>query len=355
MSCLLIIPAYEPNESLVDVVTQTLAQAEQRAFALTALVINDGSSADCDPIFEQLEAIENVTLLTQPTNQGKGAALKLGFAYALEQPSDEVSFIVTADADGQHLPQDILNVAQRSDETKKTILGVRSFDSSVPLRSRFGNILTRYLFLLIQGFDIQDTQTGLRAVRRQDLRLISGIAYNRYEYETEMLTALVGATAIEQVPITTVYEPGNPTSHFNPIRDSVRIYWVLLRYILTISLISICEAIMVVVLTALDATILATLVIARASSVILFFSIARSLVFQTSGSWFRQAVYYLLLVGVNLVFLFGFVWFAETQLGVPRIVATLIGNTFFFSINFVVQRNFIFFDRAPPIQKETDQ
>ena len=101
--------------------------------------------------------------------------------------------------------------------------------------------------------------------------MIGGIAYNRYEYEIEMLTALMHARAVEQVEITTVYEPGNPTSHFNPVIDSARIYWVLLRYILITLMVSLCEAILVVVLTTLDATILTTLVLARAVSVVLFF------------------------------------------------------------------------------------
>lgn len=348
MSCLLIIPAYEPNANLVDIVSETLTLAKARSVAMKALVVNDGSSPECDIIFERLRAMEGVTVLVQPSNQGKGAALKLGFAYALEQPADTTGFVVTADADGQHLPADILAVASHALETQKTVLGVRRFDKSVPFRSRFGNILTRQLFRLIHGIDIQDTQTGLRAVHRQDLRAISEISYNRYEYEIEMLTALVAAGAVEQVEIETVYEPGNPTSHFNPVADSVRIYWVLLRYILTTLFVSFCEAVVVVVLTALDATILATLVLARAVSVILFFSIARSMVFQSSGNVPKQVFYFLLLVLVNLVFLYGFVWFAETQLGVPRIVAAVIGNTFFFSINFIIQRNFIFFDRASP-------
>lgn len=353
MSCLLIIPAYEPNASLLDIVSDTMALAETRNFDLHTLVINDGSSPDCDSVFERLEKLTGVTVLTQSPNQGKGAALKLGFAYALEQPAQRVSFVVTADADGQHLPEDIFNVAERSRETQSTVLGVRKFDASVPLRSRFGNVLTRQLFRLIHGIDVQDTQTGLRAIRREDLRLIGGIAYNRYEYEIEMLTALMHARTVEQVEITTVYEPGNPTSHFNPVIDSARIYWVLLRYILITLMVSLCEAILVVVLTALDASILTTLVLARAVSVVLFFTIARSVIFRSSGDFAKQAVYYLLLVGVNLVFLYGFVWFAETQLDVPRIVAALIGNTFFFSINFVVQRNFIFFDRTPPNGKGT--
>ena len=352
MSCLLIIPAYEPSAHLVDIVTETLNLARARSVELKALVINDGSSADCDDVFKSVGALENVTVLEQPENRGKGAALKLGFNYALQQPADQVSFVVTADADGQHLPADILAVAQRALETGRTVLGVRQFDGSVPLRSRFGNVLTRQVFRLIHGVDIEDTQTGLRAIQRQDLSEIGEISYNRYEYEIEMLTALVNGRPVEQITIETVYEPGNPTSHFNPIADSLRIYWVLLRYVLTTLFLSLCEAIIVVVLTALDTSILLTLIAARAFSVIVFFSVARSLIFRSSGNMFKQGALFLLLVLVNLVFLYAFVWVAETQFNVPRVVAAVIGNTCFFTFNFIIQRNFIFFDKSPRKAKE---
>jgi len=355
LGVLLIIPAFEPSAVLIDVVTETLDIAKAQALELTTLIVNDGSSTACAEIFETLEKIDSVTVQTLQDNQGKGAALKAGFRYALEQNPVDVSCIVTADADGQHLPQDIVAVAARAHDTHGTILGVRKFDASVPLRSRFGNLLTRQLFRLIHGVDVADTQTGLRAIQRDDLPTITEISYNRYEYEIEMLTALVQGRELEQVPISTVYEPGNPTSHFNPIVDSARIYWVLLRYILTVLFVSFCEILVVAALTALDASILVTLLVARAVSVILFFGIARSMVFKSSGNAVRQVTYFLLLVMVNLVFLFAFVWFAETRLDVPRIVATIIGNTFFFSINFVVQRNFIFFDRIGSQTKGSDQ
>ena len=35
---------------------------------------------------------------------------------------------------------------------------------------------------------------------------------------------------LQEVPIRTIYEAGNPTSHFNPLLDSLRIYFVLLRF-----------------------------------------------------------------------------------------------------------------------------
>ena len=91
MSCLLIIPAYEPSAHLVDVLAETLSLARAQSVELKALVINDGSSPACDDVFGRVRELEDVTVLEQPENRGKGAALKLGFNYALEQPADQVT------------------------------------------------------------------------------------------------------------------------------------------------------------------------------------------------------------------------------------------------------------------------
>jgi putative flippase GtrA len=270
------------------------------------------------------------------------AALKKGIRYALAQTDGQAEMVVTADADGQHLPEDIIAVAAVAMEKQSTAIGVRNFDSSVPLRSRFGNLLTRQVFRLVSGHDIRDTQTGLRAIMRHDLYALVDIPYNRYEFELEMLSTLVKAGPVEQVPINTVYEPQNPTSHFNPVMDSIRIYWVLFRYFLTILLISASEAFFIFLLTKLGASILVTIVVARAISVILYFNIARTFVFRSNGDVWKQAVQLLLLVAVNLVFLYAFVSILEIGFDTPRVLAAILGNMAFFVINFIVQRNLIF-------------
>ena len=343
MGILLIIPAYEPNQALADIVKDTFNLAYEKKLDVSAVIINDGSSPASDEVFSRLALEDRVVVLNSAVNQGKGAALKKGFRYALELPSAQASIVVTADADGQHLPKDIIAVATQAQQDKSTVLGVREFDSSVPLRSRFGNLVTRQLFKLVNGCDVADTQTGLRAIMREDLFSIIDIAYNQYEYELEMLSKLAKAGNITQIPITTVYEPGNPTSHFNPIIDSIRIYWVLFRYLLIILLVSAFEATVIFFLTVLGASLMTTIVVARAISVVLYYNIARTFVFRSDGDAFKQASLFLLLVFVNLVFLYAFVSFAENLFRVPRVLAAVIGNMAFFVINFVVQRNFIFF------------
>jgi hypothetical protein len=99
-------------------------------------------------------------------NPGKGAALKTGINYILCEFPDALG-VVTADADGQHHPEDILRVAGRlASDRESLILGVRSLRSTVPLHSRIGKRITRSLVWLPIGQRLSDTQTGLRAIPR---------------------------------------------------------------------------------------------------------------------------------------------------------------------------------------------
>jgi len=192
------------------------------------LVINDGSNSDSQPIFGQL--VPAARLLGHAVNRGKGRALKTGFNDILAN-LPQIQGVITADADGQHTLADILRVADSfSQSPHRIVLGTRVFASGVPLRSRFGNLLTRRLFRLLTGVRLGDTQTGLRALPRNLLETLSNLAGERYEYEMSVLTYLCrsGYRPLE-VPIQTVYFDGNCSSHFHPIWDSLRIYTVLLR------------------------------------------------------------------------------------------------------------------------------
>ena len=111
-------------------------------------------------------------------------------------------------------------------------MGIRSFDTGVPWRSQFGNNLTRRIFQLFTRIDLHDTQTGLRAIPRSLLPRLLEVKANRYSFELEMLLiASRDRISLVQKPIQTVYLDGNSDSHFNPVLDSLRIYWVFVRYL----------------------------------------------------------------------------------------------------------------------------
>ena len=223
----ILIPAYHPDEKLLHLL-ESLHAADLRKI----LVVNDGSGPDCNGIFSEIQSRwSSVTLLSHETNRGKGGALKSGFRYLLGQADSSWEGVVTADADGQHTVPDIQCVMTEMERAPEAlVLGVRMFEGRVPFRSAFGNRLTRFLLRLLYGVRIPDTQTGLRGIPRAMMERCLEIPSDRYEFELDMLLAAVSdGIEIRSVPIRTIYIDDNASSHFHPLRDSVRIYSVLFR------------------------------------------------------------------------------------------------------------------------------
>ncbi len=229
-----VVPAWQPERVLLE-----LLDALAAAGAAAIILVDDGSSPACAEIFAAAANLPCVHLLRHPLNRGKGRALKTGFAYVLERfPS--LDGVVTADADGQHRPADIVRVAQAIGRSHpRMVLGARLLGPGAPLRSRLGNALTRHLFAWTANIRLMDTQTGLRAFPRSMLPALLAVEGERYEYEMHVLVRLCSSSATPEhpslqplpmeVPVETVYIAGNRSSHFHPVRDSMRIYLVLLR------------------------------------------------------------------------------------------------------------------------------
>lgn len=228
MSIAILIPAYNPDEKLLTLLSELIAAGLENI-----VVVDDGSKAECQAVFEKVSAISAVTLRRHPVNMGKGAALKTGLLHIFNHLPD-CRMVITADADGQHTPQDILRLSEAAAKApEKLYLGVRAFDKDVPLRSLIGNKMTAFFMRVLLGMKISDTQTGLRAIPRSFIADLLQIPYNRYEFELEMLLACKRTgRGVAELTISTVYIDNNASSHFNPIKDSFKIYIVLFRYIL---------------------------------------------------------------------------------------------------------------------------
>ncbi|WP_127506767.1 glycosyltransferase family 2 protein [Actinoplanes solisilvae] len=213
----LLLPVFQPGDGLPRLV----ADVRKAGFDDAIVVVDDGSDHPVD--------VPGCTVLRHPANRGKGAALKTGFAYVTTaHPGHEV---VCADADGQHSVDDILRVATRVRDSGATVLGVRRV-RRMPPRSQVGNAITRVLFRAATGRWVGDTQTGLRGYPSTLLSWLVTVPGERFEYEMNVLLAAARAGhAIEQVEIATTYLDGNASSHFGSVRDAVRIYRALLRFV----------------------------------------------------------------------------------------------------------------------------
>lgn len=331
---IVLIPAYCPDEKLISLI-QTLHEMN-----FDIIVVDDGSSEETMPIFYAVS--KYATILAHEQNRGKGAALKTGLRHIKETFSVPY-VVVTADADGQHLPEDILLVCEKAEKnTGSLILGSRIIGSDAPLRSRIGNGITRLVFRISTGTAIYDTQTGLRAFSNGLVDYMLSIAGERYEYEMNVLLNL-GRQNIntEEVPISTVYLDNNSSSHFHPIRDSFKIYKEILRFSASSLLSFFIDYGLFCVLMALTGMTVLSNVLARIVSATVNFSLNRSFVFGSHAHIIRSAVRYFLLAVVILVFNTCILKLLIAA-GLPYMIAKIITETAMFFFSWTVQRFFVF-------------
>lgn len=336
----ILVPAYQPDMALLNLVQTILATDPQQKL----IILDDGSTqVQSREIFEQLKSLPNIALLQHSHNQGKGAALKTGIQYFLTHYPEECQGIVTADADGQHLPQDILQVAKALNKSQHIILGARQFDPNVPLRSRFGNILTRKVFDLFSKNNLQDTQTGLRGLSSDILKDILTIEENGYAFEMHMLMMAVEKKwLITEIPIATIYIEQNRRSHFDPLLDSLKIYFVFLRYSVISLLSAGLDFLLFFLGFYLSHSIVTSTVSARILSGLFNFTCAKKWIFKSNGQTVKEALHYISLALTSVLLSCLFVSFLYHRLHINIFWSKLTADSFIFAGNFIVQRFFIF-------------
>jgi glycosyltransferase involved in cell wall biosynthesis len=211
-----VVPCFNAGERVAPVV------AGLREFLDHVIVVDDGSTDGATAALGELGA----TVIVFPENQGKGFAMIRGFRETLAIP--EVTCAVIVDADGQHDPKELPQLyAAFVEQGADLLIGAREFDQAhVPWRSRFGNKFTAGITRILLGQRIGDTQSGFRLHSRRLLQfIVERVPGGRYETEMEILVKAVrGEFRVTTAPIKTIYEEGNPSSHFNKFRDSFRIY-----------------------------------------------------------------------------------------------------------------------------------
>lgn len=225
----IVIPAYEPDDRLLELL-KNIRDKENQMFDI--ILVDDGSGADFAPLFAIAQSNYACHLQRHADNKGKGRALKTAISYILDN-FPNAKGIVTIDSDGQHTYEDMMKcLAEFLQHPDSLVLGVRTFEKSVPLRSKFGNLLTRDVLGAMTGVNVSDTQTGLRVIPMSWLPKLLTVEGERYDFEMNMLLeAKEDNILIREVGIATIYLDENQSSHFDAIRDSIRIYKVFFKYI----------------------------------------------------------------------------------------------------------------------------
>ena len=350
----ILIPSLEPDGRL----PAYIRELEQSGFG-RIVVVDDGSGEAYKPIFDEVSAIPRTAVLTHEVNKGKGVALKTGYQY-IQGLDESLTGIITADSDGQHAVKDCIRLAEMLEENKQALyLGSRDFNlPDIPPKSRSGNRITSTVFRALYGQWLPDTQTGLRAFRREELPFMLEVEGERYEYEMKVLIACSRAR-IPMIPVTidTIYENGkNEGTHFHPVKDSWRIYKVILgSFFKFMSVSMICFAIDQILALILRKWMLPAAGLARGSmmnlqvsgygarlvSSVINFMLNKNLVFQMKGKAGKPALRYALLcVAIITVSNVG-VW-ALGQIGMADWLAKILMDTMLYFLSYRVQDRWVF-------------
>ena len=334
-----LIPAYKPNENLIYFV-QSLEKK-----GIEVVVVDDGSGEEYLPLFSQLVKNSNAKIIRFYINQGKGAALKEGLSYLNKIEGDFT--VITLDADGQHSLKDAIYLLEKAATSEDVlILGSREQSKDSPLRSRIGNYITKKVFYFSTGVDIEDTQTGMRAFKKSLIPKLLEIKGERYEYEMNMLLEFAKeGIKMKEYPIETIYINDNEESHFDTVKDSIRIYSQIIKFC-TSSLLSFgIDFLIYSISLIMSGSIVFSNAFARIISLHFNFFINKKFVFEEDKNTKTSSKEYFSYLGLaafifvmNTLILRGIV---ET-FNINAIIAKILTEVILFTLSYLVQKKLVF-------------
>lgn len=335
----ILIPAYEPRNRIIKLIDDIQAITD-----VEIIVVNDGSGKKCKEIFNKIEE-KGIKVLTHPANKGKGEAIKTGVKYLLEIGEDEG--FVSADCDGQHKPEDIVRTMQELTNSKKDlVLGYRDFnEKNVPFRSKFGNKISKFIFLAMTGQKVSDTQTGLRGYSRKIFEWLLEVPGSRYEYEFNILLGMKEkGIDYTEIKIETIYENNNEVSHFRPIKDSVLIYKPVCRFLISSIVSALIDISLLLIFEKIFKQLFLAVVISRIISSMVNFILNKNYVFEktNNNNLLKMLVKYYSLVIVIMILNYGFLKVLYDVLSINLLVSKIITEVILYSFSFIIQKRAVF-------------
>jgi glycosyltransferase involved in cell wall biosynthesis len=204
------IPAFDAAATIAGIALRTLAVIPE------LLVVDDGSSDDT--VAEARRG--GAEVVSQPTNCGKGAALRRAFAALFARGADAV---VTLDADGQHLPEEIPKLLEQAGSADLVIGGREHLFAQMGAVRRTSNRLSSSAISAVAGVRLGDVQSGFRLYHRRLIDL-AGFPENRFDAESAVVVRAVRyGLKVVSVPVQLGFADGRTTSHYRPLVDSLRI------------------------------------------------------------------------------------------------------------------------------------
>jgi len=212
-----VIPCYNHGATMAAVL------ARLAPFNLPLLIVDDGSDAATQ---QQLEALvcDGVTLLRLAQNSGKGAAVKYGLEAAAARG---YSHALQIDADGQHQIEDCPRMlAEAAAWPEALISGQPVYDDSIPKSRLYGRYATHvWVWIETLSLSLKDSMCGFRVypLAATMTLLRQGSLGKRMDFDTEIMVRLYWAGTPSRFLRTRVTYPPDGLSHFDALRDNLRI------------------------------------------------------------------------------------------------------------------------------------
>lgn len=333
MNNIILIPSYEPDDKLIKLINKLSKTSYD------VIVIDDGSGPKYKKVFNQIK--DKCKLISYDENRGKGYALKTGFKYIKENYDDYV--LVTMDSDGQHTIEDATKLLKYASANKQTLVtGMRKRDEKVPLRSRLGNGITRYLYRKITHLDVYDTQTGLRAFSNQLMDFMIDIYGDRFDYEMNILLKCAkNGIQIKEIQIQTIYIENNKGTHFKTVSDSYKVYKEIIKYILSSSSCFVIDYILYTLFNIIFKNIIYSNVLARLISSFINYKINKKIVFKSNKKANKTFIGYFSLVIVILILNTSLLSLL-VNIGINKYLGKIITEIVLSIFSFLIQKLIVF-------------
>ena len=192
-----IIPFYNENTVIREVIEDLLPYNYQ------IVLVNDGSTKSP---YNILKDIDSLYFLHHKVNLGQGAAIQTGIDFALQKGAE---YLVTFDADGQHLSSDIQSLLEPLQNNEADICIASRFLEKGMHNATKGRKITlkvgRWVNYFFTGLFLSDAHNGLRAMNRTAADKFN-LKENRMAHATEFLIAIKkNKIRYKEIPATVVY------------------------------------------------------------------------------------------------------------------------------------------------------
>lgn len=351
---IILIPAYNPPK---EILSSYLKKLHNEGFN-KIVIVNDGSRSEYIDYFDSLKN-RGFDIFTHYKNLGKGRALKNAFNYILNTYT-KFRYIVTVDSDGQHSVEDVINIINVIKDESKSImyLGAGNFsEKDVPFKSSFGNKSTSFFYKVLFHDKIQDTQTGLRFIPKDFIIDFMDLDGERFEYEINMLINCSRTDKeVVELPISTLYFDNNSESHFNPIKDSFKIYKVMFKSFFNFILSSLSSFVIDIIsftlllnifegsINSFDRILIAT-GLARIISGIFNYKLNKNFVFKDDNKDKTKVFKYMILWLIQLFLSAYLVEMIITRYNLNASLIKIVVDIIIFMVSFNIQNKHIFNNR----------